>query len=152
MRVNYRPLTQGLAAEGEEKGHGLLHGVLDDGVDGVVEAALRLDLLAVGRQNDAAEAAQPEVLGHLADAHDVAALGLGRARRTLLVQAVLEAHDLVQEQEAHLVDLVVHDLVAVLAELAAVHLYSFYKSLFRIEYSLKDILHILISCYHSFFL
>ena len=132
-------LTQGLAAEGEEKGHGLLHGVLDDGVDGVVEAALRLDLLAVGRQNDAAEAAQPEVLGHLADAHDVAALGLG-ARRTLLVQAVLEAHDLVQEQEAHLVDLAVHDLVAVLAELAAVHL-SFYKSLFRIEYSLKDKLH-----------
>ena len=113
--------SERLAAESEHERHVLLHGGLDDRVDGVVEAALGLYLLAVGRQYDAFELVEAQVLGDLAYAHDVAALGLGLLR-ILVVHAVLEAHDVVQQSHAHLVDVAIDDLVAVLAKLPVVDL------------------------------
>ena len=71
-----------------------------------------LDLLTVGGDEDTLDLLQLHVFGDLSQPHDQPALGLGLGG-VLLVDALLETHQLLQQQGHALVDLLVQHLVTV---------------------------------------
>lgn len=74
-----------------------------------------LNLLTVGRDDDTLNLMQLHVLGDLSETHDQATFGFGLGR-ILLVDPLLEANQLLQQQSHALVDLLAQHLVTVPAE------------------------------------
>lgn len=89
-----------------------MHGRMSCGSSSTACFTFGLDLLTVRRDDDTLDLAELHVLGDFPQAHDQPALGLGLGG-VLLVHALLEAHQLLQQQCHALVDLLVQHLVAV---------------------------------------
>ena len=77
----------------------------------------RLDLLQVGRDDDALDFAQFQVLEHFANAKHESAFALG-FDLILLQLALIKAIQLGQDERRQLVNLLVNHLITVLAEAA----------------------------------
>lgn len=71
-----------------------------------------LDLFTVGRNNDTLNLVQLHVLGDLSETHDQAAFGFSLGR-ILLIHALLEANQFLQEKSHAFVDFLTQYLVTV---------------------------------------
>ena len=94
-----------LPVQGEHVGNVLFFAQADDLFDGVVQATLALNRLAVGSEEDAFQALQTQVFGHFADAVNEPTLATGtfRVRLELLLLAILEALQREEQLDAQLV-------------------------------------------------